>query len=181
MKTNLNREPIESSTQTALWRKHKAAIDIPLLLVSSIVLLGLGLFLPVITLTELAFWKHTFSVLTGIANLFSEKHYVLALVVFVFSIIFPITKLLSLCAIWFLEMTPQKRELYIQKLGIMGKWSMLDVFVVAMTVVIAKISGMASARPEIGIYFFGASIVCSIVATTRIESLIKQRSLKSKI
>lgn len=148
--------------------------DIPLLIFVSLVCLLLGLFLPVITLKELVFWKHTFSVLTGIVSLVTEKHYILAVIIFVFSVIFPIFKLFMLMLIWFRKMTGEEREVYIQWLSGLGKWSMLDVFVVAITIVIAKISGFASAQPEPGIYFFGGSVLLGMFVMMRMEKLVKK-------
>ena len=40
----------------------------------SAVCLGFGLVLPILTFKEMIFWKHTFSVLTGIESLYQEKH-----------------------------------------------------------------------------------------------------------
>ncbi len=148
--------------------------DIPVLILVSLVFLFLGLFLPVITLKELVFWKHTFSVLTGIVSLVTEKHYLLAVIIFVFSVIFPIYKLAMLLSIWFRKMTDEERVIYVQWLAGLGKWSMLDVFVVAITIVIAKISGFASAKPEIGIYFFGGSVLIGMFVMSRIEKLVQK-------
>ena len=55
-------------------------------------------------------WKNTYSVMTGVVGLAKDGDYVLAAVIFFFSIVFPIGKLAAL---------------------LLGKWSMLDVFVVA--------------------------------------------------
>ena len=63
----------------------------------------------------------------------------------------------------------------VEWLGSLGKWSMLDVFVVAMMVIITKISGFASAQPRIGIYFFGASVFLAMLTTERINFLLKTK------
>src|SRR5688572_6901490 len=127
----------------ALQKHDPKNFFIPLALLASIGFLGLGLFLPVITLQELVFWKNTFSVVSGIHSLYDEKHYILALIIFFFSILFPIYKLVVLGRIWFTRLDDQKRKSYLHWLGILGKWSMLDVFVVAVMIVVTKISGFA--------------------------------------
>jgi len=152
---------------------YPRCFDVPLALFSSVVTLVLGLFLPVITLKELVFWQHTFSVLTGIVSLWDEKYYFLSLVILLFSIIFPFLKLVMLFFVWFKRMSDARRKNYLKWLATLGKWSMLDVFVVAMTIVIAKISRFASAEPRLGIYFFCFSIMVAIFVSTRIEKLIK--------
>ena len=165
-----------NDARLALWRIHRRKIDIPLFLSASFVLLILGLFLPVITLRELVFWKSTFSVISGIQNLFEERYFFLALIILLFSVIFPIFKLVVLSMIWFSSLAQNQRERYIHWLAVLGKWSMLDVFVVAVTIVITKISGLVEAEARIGIYFFGSSILLAMLVTERIERLIRQPS-----
>jgi paraquat-inducible protein A len=48
-------------------------------------------------------------------------------------------------------------------LSVYGKWSMLDVFVVALLVVSVKLGAMAEARVEIGIYAFAASVILTML------------------
>jgi len=56
---------------------------------------------------------------------------------------------------------------------------MLDVFVVAMMIIITKISRFAHAEARIGIYFFGASIMLTMILTGKIDNLLKTKN-KSK-
>lgn len=164
------------SVDQSLQKIYPKYLDVPILLLMSLVMLGFGLFLPVITLKELVFWKHTFSVLSGISSLMDEGHYFLGLIIFFFSIVFPFLKLGVLFTIWFGRLAQWQRERYVRWLGAMGKWSMLDVFVVAMTIVIAKISSFASAEPRLGLYLFGTSILLAMLVTVRIEKLINKSS-----
>lgn len=143
-------------------------IYIPLGLAAAFVLLILGLFLPVMHLKELVIFKSTFSVVTGIQGLFHEGHYGLAIILFLFSVVFPIFKLAALCALWSGKMVARKRERFLHWLAVLGKWSMLDVFVVAVTIVITKISKLAAAEPRAGIYFFCASVVLTMFITGKI-------------
>lgn len=148
--------------------------EVPLLLLTAAGLLGVGLFLPTLTLKELVFWKHTFSILTGIQNLYQEKHYTLAGIIFLFSIVFPIAKLGSLTLIWYVQFTEESRSKMLRWLDLFGKWSMLDVLVVAITIVITKLSGLVKAEPHIGIYLFAGSVILSMLTTMYIEYLGKR-------
>jgi len=56
---------------------------------------------------------------------------------------------------------------------------MLDVFVVAVMIVVAKISKLASAEAHIGIYFFGGSIALAMLATMEMDKLLKKRPTDS--
>ena len=149
-------------------------VDVYLLWVASVAALTAGLSMPVITLTELVFRKNTYSVVGGVVALYNQKDYVLAAVIFIFSCVFPIVKLLSLLLLWFVPFDSDQRGKVVTWLGHLGKWSMLDVYVVALTIVIAKSSTLLKAKPELGIYYFGASVVLSILTSTRIERLSKK-------
>ena len=160
----------------SLREQHPGKIMIPIALACSALLLVLGLFLPIITLKELVFWKHTFSVLTGIQSLFQEGHFILGLIIFLFSVLFPITKLIVLFQIWFSRLDDKQRKFYVHWLGVLGKWSMLDVFVIAVTIVITKISSFAKAEPRVGLYLFGVSIVLAMIITETIDRLMRESS-----
>ena len=157
----------------ALLQLHPKRVDIPLLLIASSVALWFGLHLPTLTVRQL--WeKNTFTILTGIESLYADKQYFLAFVVFFFSIVFPIAKLVSLYAIWFIPMRVESRKRILYWLEMLGKWSMLDVFIVAVLIVSVKLGALASANAERGIYYFGASILLTMIATALQERLAKK-------
>ncbi len=147
--------------------------EVPLLIAGAGASLAYGLLLPTLTLKELVFWKHTFSILSGIQSLYQEKYYFLALIVFLFSVIFPIIKLFTLTSVWFLKLSEAQRLKFIKWLELLGKWSMLDVFVVAVLIVISKVSGLLKAEPHLGIYVFAFSVVLSMLTTMWIERLAR--------
>lgn len=147
--------------------------DVYLLWIAAVATLTVGLSQPVITLTELVFKKNTYSIVGGVIELYNHKDYVLAAVIFIFSCVFPIVKLLSLLFLWFVSIDADERKTVVTWLGHLGKWSMLDVYVVALTILVAKSSSLLKAKPEMGIYFFGVSVVLSILTSTRIERLSK--------
>ncbi len=160
-------QPIKS-----LQELHPNRIDVAVLLTLSMCLLLIGLSLPVMTVRKL--WEtNTYSILTGVQNLWHEKLYVLALIIFVFSVIFPIAKLIALSAVWLIKLTDERRQRLIYFMEIFGKWSMLDVFVTAIIIVWIKLGPLASARAEIGIYFFGASVLLTMILSSLQSALVK--------
>lgn len=169
-----------ASSRTSLAKLNAKIFDVPLWIVLSMILLIWGVQAPMITLKELVFWQRTFSVITGIENLFHEKYYTLACVIVLFSVIFPFAKLATLFYLWAAPLSDEKREFFIRWLHSLGKWSMLDVFVVAVTIVISKISMLAKAEPHIGIYIFGSSILLSMVAVMRMEHLTRNVFLRRR-
>jgi paraquat-inducible protein A len=143
-------------------------------MILSLFLFLAGLYLPIITVRKL--WAHNvFSVLSGIISLWEEKYYILAIIVFVFSVIFPLFKLISLFVLWFVRLTENKRKRLLGYLEVLGKWSMLDVFVVAIIIVTIKLGVLASAKAEKGIYCFAASIILAMIITAMQNGLVQRR------
>jgi paraquat-inducible protein A len=140
--------------------------EIPLLLAAAAILLPLGLVLPTVTLSTMAgISGSTYSVITGILKLAQDGNVFLALLIFTFSLVFPIVKLAMLAVIWFHGMEPDRRERALHALRVLGKWSMLDVFVVSALVGAIQFGLLATATPKIGIYLFSAAILCCMIAT----------------
>ena len=161
-------------------RQHPFRIDIPLLIAASAVTLFMGLKMPVLTVSKL--WeKTTFSIPSGIQNLWQEKYYFLAALIFFFSIVFPIAKLLTLFVIWFFRLKERYKKWALYWLGLLGKWSMLDVFVTAILIVAVKLGPLAKAKAELGIYYFAGSIFMAMAATSLVNFLAHVKSKNPQI
>jgi paraquat-inducible protein A len=158
----------------SLRSKYGLRADVTLLWLAAAAALAAGLTLPVITFKEFIVRKSVYTIFGGIWELYTHHDYALAAVIFIFSVVFPMVKLLSLAVIWFVPLGNKDRRTLVGRLSSMGKWSMLDVYVVAMTVVIAKSSALVKAVPEPGIYCFGVSVILSILVSARIERLSKK-------
>lgn len=149
---------------------HPKRIDVPLLVAVSALLLAAALGMPVLT-TQQVWIQNTFSIMSGIRLLWADGNLLLAFVIFFFSIVFPIAKLLTLLYVWLARLTDERRRSTLHWIMALGKWSMLDVFVVAVVVVAVKIGIFSKAKPEPGIFVFGASIFLSMVATMLVDRL----------
>lgn len=157
----------------SLYEIYPKRIDIVVLITISIFLLIVGLTQPIMTVRKL--WEsNTYSIISGVSNLWEEKYYVLAVIIFFFSVIFPIAKLLALCAVWFIRLEDVARKKLIYFMEVFGKWSMLDVFVSAIIIVWSKLGALASAKAENGIYFFAASVVLTMIVSSLQGNLIKR-------
>ena len=86
-----------------------------------------------------------------------------------FTVVFPTAKLIIGLVLWFCVDT-QSRRLHVALgwLEVLGKWSMLDVFVVALLVISVKASFIADVSLDIGLYLFVAVVLLSGVALHRI-------------
>ena len=161
----------------SLRELYPKRIDIVILIAASAMLLFIGFRLPVFTVRKL--WEsNTFSIISGIMALWKDKYVFLASVIFFFSAVFPVVKLASLSFIWFVRMTDEQRKRLLYYLSILGKWSILDVFVASIIIVAVKLGVLASAKVEKGIYFFGMSILLAMIVTT-LEYNLTHRSRTS--
>lgn len=141
------------------------------LLLGSTVLLGLGLVLPVVRVTEFFIFADALSIADGILSLWRDGEYLLAAVVLLFSAVFPYYKLDQAYRLWRrtnVHATAFDKRL--RRIGWLSKWSMVDVLVIALFVFSIKATGVADARSEYGLYFFVGAIAGTAVSLAWIKS-----------
>lgn len=154
--------PMQPST---LWRRAegRGAYVLPLVAAATVLFL-VGLTLPVVHLRR-GVSRDTYSVLTGILDLLQEGNVLLGLIILSFSVIFPAAKLTTLFFVMFVRMEQAVSERVVQLLEHLGRWSMLDVFVIAIMIGSMHLGIVADAEPRAGIYVFGSGIVLSMLCT----------------
>ncbi|UCE01812.1 MAG: paraquat-inducible protein A [Candidatus Latescibacterota bacterium] len=160
----------------------RSSLQRELVLTSSITTIAaalyfVGLFTPMATITTkfLPLFDRTtaYSLVETIRKLFEEQEYVLGVILVLFTFVFPVTKFFSLFMGLGAGWRPHNSRLY-RWMRTTGRWSMLDVFVVAFLVVLLRIktlTGGMSVHPEVGIYCFGASVLLAIWAGNRIDRI----------
>jgi paraquat-inducible protein A len=164
-----------SGRRIALRERHpRHTLTVPAAIVGSVALLWTGLSLPLLHTQQMVFWKSTYSVWAGVLELWKQGEQLLAAMLFFFSIVFPAVKLLGLLLIWFVRLPAERRERLLHWLGFLGKWSMLDVFVVAILIVLVKLGPLARVEPRVGVYVFAAAIACSMLTTTYVDRLARR-------
>ena len=133
----------------------------------------LGIFLPLMTIKKevvlggITFLKeaNTVSMLSGIWSLLKEGQWFLFLLLFLFSVAFPLLKLFLLYGIC-CDCDPDGAEpKHLKWLSVTGKWAMLDVVVVGLLVVVLKLGDLVEVRVHAGIYFFAVSVTMTMVIT----------------
>ena len=136
------------------------------LIILSLILLGIGVFAPLMTVNQFYFFENRVSLFSGLLDLLNQKEWLLFVVIFSFSIIFPIIKVLFLFLVLNsgLRGKPHRQRL-MYWLAHIGKWSMLDVFVVALLLVTVKLDVIADIQIHFGIYAFGASVLLTMFLT----------------
>ncbi len=150
------------------------ALLVPTAIAISTGLLITGLSLPLLHTQQMVFWKSSYSVWAGVIELWKQNELALALILFFFSIVFPVVKLLGLTLLWFERLPEERRARLLHWLGLLGKWSMLDVFVVAILIVLVKLGPLAKIEPRVGVYVFTAAIGCSMLTTMYVDWLARR-------
>lgn len=125
---------------------------------------------------QLLLWKESFSIWQGIGALIDDRSYILAAIIFFFSILFPYLKIGGLGYIWFAHVNQDERKITMRWLKVLAKWSMLDVFVVAILIVMNKTGGPINVSPRIGLYCFAAAIILSILVSVLIDRILKSKT-----
>jgi paraquat-inducible protein A len=136
-----------------------------LAIIGASVCLALGISLPIIRLTKYVFWSTEHSLISTVHVLIRDGQTFLGVTVLVFSIVFPGLKLLYLLLVSTLpaiEIERQGRRL--KALEWLGKWSMHDVLVLALTIFFIKSQGLYDAASLVGVYFFTAAVLLMILA-----------------
>lgn len=145
----------------------------------SAALLAAGWLAPIMTVEKLFVLSDDISILGSCWQLFDNGEFFLFGVIFVFSILFPLIKLGVALYLWYLADLERPRFLRsLYWIELLGKWSMLDVFVVALSVVAIQMSLVSDVEIHPGIYLFSAAVALSIVAVGRIASLARRHVVR---
>lgn len=143
---------------------------LPVLFVLAPFLFALGLTLPLMTFEKLFFFEETPSLLDIVAVLW-ESNVALAILVALFSVVFPFAKMTAVAAE---ALTPHGTESnwFARLVPLLTKWSMMDVMLVAIVITAAKTSGLANAFTEAGLWCYGGAALI----TTVIQWMVAQRA-----
>jgi paraquat-inducible protein A len=129
--------------------------------------------LPILN-TRLAGAARTDTIWSGIVELYETGLWPLAVIVFIASLAIPIFKLAGLACLLFAARhniagisIPTRRKLtrLYAFLDVIGRWSMLDVFLVAFLSGIVRFGAPAMVAPRAGVVAFAAAVVLTILAT----------------
>ena len=146
-----------------------------LILLAIALCLFAGLFAPIITLEKFYFFENTVSIMSGLLELIEEGQFLLFIIIALFSIALPILKLFILNKL--LSPSFKKSEslhTHLEWMHHYGKWSMLDVFVVAVLLAAVKLSSVANVQLHYGLYLFATAVLLTMLVTARVVKLSDQ-------
>ncbi len=115
------------------------------------------------------------TILSGVLHLIEDGMWGLAMIVFVASIVVPVTKLIVLS---FLLLTvhyksdwrPRDRILLFRVTEVIGAWSMVDIFLVGLLSSLVSLDALSTIEPGIGASYFAAAVVLTIFAAHSFDS-----------
>jgi len=122
-----------------------------------------------VTITSSLVGVQSDTIMSGVAFFWNEGSYGLSIIIFTASIFVPLAKLLSLS---FLALSvqlrfpidPMQRTKLYRMVEFIGKWSMLDVFVVTLLATLVEFSTLVSIAAGPGAIAFGAVVVITMFA-----------------
>jgi paraquat-inducible protein A len=141
--------------------------------------------LPVMNTTTLGSTEPD-TIMGGVVFLYTSGSWPLALIVLIASVMVPIGKLVALA---YLLLTVQRgvkggereRTRLYRMVEIIGRWSMLDVFVDTFTVALVQLSPLMSVAPGMGVMFFAAVVVLTMIAAETFDPrLIWDSAIRQK-
>ena len=110
------------------------------------------------------------TIISGVVELWVKGSADLAVIVFTASILVPMLKFLALGTLLITSQRgsdwarPQRAKLY-RLVELIGYWSMLDVFVVALLTALVRFSVLSRVEPLPGVIFFGLTVVLTMFAS----------------
>lgn len=166
--------------RSALRLSLAMRITAVVLLLAALGLLFEGLTLPILTLKKFWIFDNTISIWSAIVSLYGSSEYFLASVLLVFSVLFPIGKNFFLIAVFLKGARLGKfSRRIVRGASVLGKWSMLDVFIVAILVASVKLGILAHATVLSALYFFAASVIITNLLSTGMDWWIRRQGDKA--
>jgi paraquat-inducible protein A len=109
------------------------------------------------------------TIISGVAHLFAEGQWPIAVLVFVASVLVPLVKitvlmflLISVHGRW--RWRVRERTQLFHVIDALGRWSMIDIFMISILVALVQLGTIATIEPGIGAAYFGIVVVCTMLA-----------------
>jgi paraquat-inducible protein A len=125
------------------------------------------------------------TILGGVILLINLGSVPVALVIFIFSVLVPSGKLMAMFyLVWTVErhspLDPRQRSVMYRVTEFVGKWSMVDVFVVAILVALVHLGGLLVIRPGIAALCFAGVVIVTMIAAESFDSRLIWDNMEEK-
>ena len=115
------------------------------------------------------------TIISGVLHLFESGMWVLALIVFFASVFVPILKIVTMAILLYsvkvksIQNLKRKTVLY-RTIETIGRWSMIDVFVVILLVALVQFGVLANVEAGVAVIAFSAVVILTMLATEAFDS-----------
>ena len=115
------------------------------------------------------------TIMGGVILLIKLGSVPVAAVIFIFSVMVPSAKLMAMFyLVWSVErgkkVSARQRSLMYRITEFVGKWSMVDVFVVAILVALVNLGGLVAIRPGVAALAFAGVVIVTMIAAESFDS-----------
>jgi len=153
--------------------RRPTLIELNFFWLATTALLVAGVSLPMFTFTHFYFFDDTFSLTSGIFHLLGQGEVLLFLLLFSFSLLVPSVKMLMLLyTINAAALFSNVAQRYLDRIALIGKWSMLDVFVIAIMAVTIKLGMVAQVTIHHGLVMFALGVILSMILPLLISRVL---------
>ncbi|MCU4676012.1 paraquat-inducible protein A [Catenovulum sp. 2E275] len=109
------------------------------------------------------------TIVGGVIELWQQGSYFIALVIFFASVVIPIAKILVLAWLCFslkikLKTHKKERTVIYKYTELIGRWSMIDIFVVAILMALLQLGGILIVEPGIAALAFAGVVIATMLA-----------------
>lgn len=137
-------------------------------LIASIALYFPANLLPIMAVGGIGGTSHD-TIMSGVLNFWKKGDYLVAIIIFSASIMIPILKMIALCWLCFAaagktHTSPKNLSRLYHITELVGRWSMVDVFVVAILVALVQVGALSTVLPGPAILSFAAVVILTMFA-----------------
>lgn len=142
---------------------------IKLLLTVSLFLIFVGLFEPSLKIYDMGIFERKYAIVDGIRSFFRQGQPALGLLVLSVSALVPVLKILLCFGIISLKMSGPGVAKLLRNLGIASPWSLTEVFILAIIILVVNGQLITSADLMPGAWYFASGVLVSLIAIILLE------------
>lgn len=114
------------------------------------------------------------TIVSGVVHLWKTGSWLIAVIVFIASVTIPLLKLISLTMLLISVQRrsrwhPRQRTHLYRMVELVGRWSMLDIYVVALLAALVQLGSIATVKAGPGALAFGAVVVLTMFASMQFD------------
>lgn len=176
----LNRQEPDSNEQTCTRcgalvhaRRPNSLVRTWALLVTAAILYIPANLLPIMTVSSLGQGAPS-TIMSGVIELVQHGMFPIAAVVFIASILVPTFKLVGIALLLFSvqrhqPLSARQRIMMYRFIEFIGRWSMLDIFVIAILVALVSFGRLASIEANLGAVAFSSVVILTMLAAVTFD------------